>query len=232
MTAAPHHLLSTPSPAARLPRTGQRADSLTPNQRRAMVGVIVALHAALGHGLMQVREVREAVAEVAPIFVSMVAPEKPPALPAPAVTKAPPPLQRPIVTAAPTPTPQPEQFTAPPPEPPAPPVAVAVPAPTPPAPAPAARTIPPSAVQYLEPPQLVYPRASRRASESGRVVLRVFIDEAGLPRQVLVSQSTGFPRLDEAATAAIQKARFKPYTVDGQPASGWALVPLSFDLEK
>lgn len=202
-----------------------------------MVGVIVALHAALGHGLMQVREVREAVAEVAPIFVSMVAPENLPAppQPVPPVKKAPPPVQRPIVTAAPTPAPQPEQFTAPLPEPPALPVPVAVastPVPAPPAPAPAARTIPPSAVQYLDPPQLVYPRASRRANESGRVVLRVFIDEAGLPRQVLVSQSTGFPRLDEAATAAIQKARFRPYTVDGQPASGWALVPLSFDLEK
>lgn len=223
-----------PASLARLPRPGQRADLLAPNQRRAMVGVIVAVHAALGYGLMQVREVREAVAEVAPIFVSMVTPEKPPApTPAPPVTKAPPPLQRPIVTAAPTPAPQPEPFTAPPPEPPAPPVAVAappVPATAP--PAPAARTIPPSAVQYLEPLQLVYPRASRRAAESGRVVLRVFIDEAGLPRQVLVSQSTGFPRLDEAAIAAVQKARFKPYTIDGQPASGWALVPLSFDLEK
>jgi periplasmic protein TonB len=226
-----------PASLARLPRPGQRADALTPNQRRAMVGVIAALHAALGYGLMQVREVREAVAEVAPIFVNMVTPEKPPAPPAPVppVTKAPPPLQRPIVTAAPTPAPQPAQFTAPPPEPPAPPAPVAAPpAPVaaPPAPAPAARTIPPSAVQYLEPPQLVYPRASRRANESGRVVLRVFIDEAGLPKQVLVSLSTGFPRLDEAAAAAIQKARFKPYTVDGQPASGWALVPLSFDLEK
>ena len=70
------------------------------------------------------------------------------------------------------------------------------------------------------------------ASRRSRTVLRVFIDEAGLPRQVLVNQSSGFARLDEAATTAVQKARFKPYSDNGQALAAWALVPLSFDLEK
>jgi protein TonB len=220
----------------RLPRPGARADALTPLQRRTMVALIVALHAAGGYGLMQVRQVRDAVAEAAPMFVRLVTPQADP--PAPVVPPPPPivkprptpPVAKPLITAPPAPTPAAETFTAPPPPPPVP--VVAEPPPAPPAPAAPARTIPASAVQYLEPPVPVYPRASRRAGESGRVVLRVFIDEAGLPRQLQVQVSSGFARLDEAALAAVSKARFKPYSDNGQPVAGWALVPLSFDLEK
>ena len=52
------------------------------------------------------------------------------------------------------------------------------------------------------------------------------------PRTVQVSRSSGFTRLDDAALSAVQKARFKPYTENGQPTAGWALVPLDFTLEK
>ena len=226
-----------PPAALRLPPPGTRGDALTPTQRRAMVGLIVALHGAAGWGLLQVSPVRDAVAEVAPMFVSLVAPPAPPPPPvAPPPPPPPPkavprPLPTPIVTAAPTPAPQPAPvFTAPPP-PPEPVAAPAAPEPAPAPPAPPPRMIPPSAVQYLEPPVPVYPRASRRAGESGRVVLRVFIDEAGLPRQLLVQTSSGYTRLDEAARDAVAKARFKPYSDDGRPVAGWALIPLSFDLE-
>ena len=44
-------------------------------------------------------------------------------------------------------------------------------------------------------------------------------------------RSSGFARLDEAAIAAVLKARFRPYSDNGQPLAGWALVPLSFDLQ-
>lgn len=218
-------------------RPGPRADVLAPAQRRVMVGLIIAAHGALAYGLLQVREVREIASQVAPMFVNLVAPEAPPKPPAPPppvrVPPKPVPIEKPVIAAPPAPAQPPATFTVPPapPEP----VVVAEPSPpvqAPPAPPPAPRLIPASAVQYLEPPVLVYPRASRRAGESGRVVLRVFIDEAGLPRQVQVNQSTGFARLDEAAINAVQKARFKPYSDNGQAVSGWALVPLSFDLEK
>ena len=212
---------------------------MTPLQRRTMVGVIVVLHAALAFGLLQVRKVREAVAESAPLFVSMVAPApKPkPAPPPTAAPRLPKPtsVAMPLLSTAPPPVPAPAAFTspAPPPEPvveaAAPAAATPVEAPAPPAPP---KTIPASAVQYLEPPPLVYPRASRRAGEAGRVVVRVFIDEAGLPREMQLSRSSGFARLDEAAAAAVLKARFKPYSDNGQAIAGWALVPLTFDLEK
>ena len=40
------------------------------------------------------------------------------------------------------------------------------------------------------------------------------------------------PVLDEAAVAAVKKARFKPYTENGQATAGWALIPIDFELEK
>ena len=145
-----------------------------------------------------------------------------------------------LITAAPAPTPT--AFVAPPPPetpevpaPPAPPLVVVQAPPPPPAPPapppPEPKLIPASAVQYLEPPVLVYPRLSARAREAGRVMVRVLIDEAGLPRSVQVSQSSGHARLDEAAVAAVQKARFKPHTENGKAISVWALIPANFDLE-
>lgn len=214
------------------------ADGLSPGQRRAAVAAIVALHAAVAWGLMQVREVREAVTQAAPLFFDLVAPPAPPAppVPPPPAPRPPPKIAPPARLVAAPPSPAPAPFVAPPPEgvePPAP-VAVETPPapPVPPAPPPPPKIIPASAVQYLEPPVPEYPRASRRAGESGRVTVRVYIDEAGLPRQLQVSRSSGFPRLDEAALAAVRAARFKPYTEDGRPTAGWASIPLAFDLEK
>ena len=226
-----------------LPRRGERQDGLTAAQRHAMVGAILAAHVAGIWGLLQIREVREAVAQAAPMFVSLVAPEPPKPVPPPPlapplmpqpVLKKPPPI---VIAAAPAPTPAPAPFVVPPPPevvpppPPPPPVAVVVPAP--PAPPPAPKVIPASAVQYLgEPPVPEYPRLSIRAGETGRVMLRIYIDEAGLPRTVQVEKSSGHPRLDEAGAAAMKKARFKPYTENGQPVAGHAFVPLDFALEK
>jgi periplasmic protein TonB len=219
---------------------------------------VLALHVAGLWALWQLRVVREVVAVVAPTWVSWVAmpdvatpppvepPPPAPALPRPAartpprvpvlsapetspvefkvaVPEAPPPpAEVPVVTPAPAAAPLPLAS-------PALPVAAAAPAPSPPSPPP--QVIPASAVQYLQAPSLVYPRLSRRLGESGTVKLRVWIDAAGLPGTVQVHQSSGHARLDEAALAAVRQARFKPYTLHGQPTAGWAFIPLSFDLE-
>ena len=233
---APHRL-----PA--LPRAGEGEAALTVAQRRGMVGAIVVGHVALGWALLQVREVREAVLDAAPIFVNLIAPPAPPEIvppPPPPPTVVP--VRRPaapnVIAAAPSPAPAAFETAPPPPqpEPPAPvPVAVAVPAPAPvpvPAPPPAPKIIPASAVQYLEPISLDYPRLSKKLGETGRVLIRVFIDEAGLAKNVQVNRSSGHPRLDDAALSAIQKARFKPYMENGQAVSGWAFIPLEFELEK
>lgn len=227
-----------------LPRAGAGGD-LSPLQRRVMVGGIVALHGAALWGLLQVDAVRAAVLEAAPIFIDVLAQPQPqvPEPPKP----PPPPLPRPTPVVAPPPviaapaadTPAPFTVPAPPPEPPAPAPVQAVTAPAPPAAPPppsappAPKLIPASAVQYLEPLQVDYPRTSRRNGEAGVVLVRAYIDShGGASRQVAVEKSSGFSRLDQAAVAAVQRARFKPYTENGQPVEGWALIPINFELEK
>ena len=225
---------SPPVPPAPALRGPSRADGLSAGQRRAVVVAIAALHGVGGWALLQVQPVRDALASAAPLFVDFIAPPAPPAPPPPPppppVRKKPPP-PAPLIAAPPAPSPEPEPFIAaappePPPMPPAPAVIEAPPAPPPPP-----KTIPSSAVQYLEPPRLEYPRLSSRLGESGRVMVRVYIDEAGLPRDVQVSRSSGYPRLDAAAVSAVRQARFRPYTEDGRPTAGWAFIPLAFDLE-
>lgn len=239
-------LAASAAPAARpnvLPLRARvaRSDGLTSAQRRLMLAGIVAVHAAGVWGLMQVNAVREAVLQAAPMFVSLIAPPAPPVPPAPKPAPTPPPVQKkplppaPLIAAAPSPAPAAFVVPATPPqlvEAPAPPLVVAVAAPAPPAPAspapPPPKTIPASAVQYLEPPVLVYPRVSERNGERGRVMVRVFIDAAGLPQDVQVSVSSGFARLDEAAVSAVRKARFKPYTEMGQAMTAWTNIPADF----
>lgn len=251
-----------PDAAVRMRASVAAHDALSSGQRRWMVALIVAAHGAAAWGLLQVREVRATVASAAPIFVDLIAAPTSPSLsppppPPPPPTPVPKPALRtppsvPVIATPAEPTATPPAFAVPAPPTEMPPpallpapvpapadtVAVALAPPAPPAaPAPQAvpappKLIPAASVQYLEPPEPEFPRASRRLGESGRVLLRVFIDEAGLPRQVLVAQSSGFSRLDDAAVAAMKKARFRPYAENGQATAGWAPAPIDFELER
>lgn len=98
-----------------------------------------------------------------------------------------------------------------------------------PLPAPLPRTVAITEVQYLVPPAPDYPLASRRLRETGTVHLRVLVDAQGRPQQVLLQRGSGHPRLDDAATAAVHAARFKPYTENGRPHAFWVVVPIAFE---
>ena len=205
--------------------------------RRALVVGVLAAHSLAGWGLMQVDSVRQAVREMTPLMLDLIAPPAPPA-PQPPPPKPPkavktPPPSAPVIAVTPSPSPASPVFVVPPPpaEPP-PPVTEAPAAPPAPPAAPATpKTIPATAVQYLDPPAPVYPSASRRLGESGRVLVRVEIDAQGHARQVQLSRSSGSTRLDEAALAAVRVARFKPYTENGSPLVVWTTVPIVFELE-
>lgn len=99
-------------------------------------------------------------------------------------------------------------------------------------PASAPKFLPAAAVEYLVPPAPEYPRVAKRNAEAGRVIVRVFIDTAGQPGQAEVATSSGHPRLDESALDAVRRARFRPYTENGLPTAGWAMVPIDFELER
>jgi protein TonB len=222
-----------------LTATPTRDDALPPLARRSLVGAVVLAHLGGAWALLQVEAVRNAVAEVAPLVVDFVAPpppldepKPPPPPPPPVVPRTLPPPPPPVIaTAAPVEEAQPAAMVVPPPEP-APPPAEPVAPPAPPAPPPVVRSIPATAVSYLEPPAPVYPLASKRLNEQGEVLIRVEIGADGRARQVLVSRSSGHQRLDNAALAAVRAARFKPYTENGVPLVVWSTVPIQFELEQ
>lgn len=203
------------------------------------VAGVLAAHLAGGWALMQVDAVREAMHEAMPLMVELLPapPQQPPPPPPPPQRVAPPPRPAPIIVAEPTPAaPEPPVFEAPPPpvEPP-PPMAVVETAP----PAPPAAPAPPAEpemvaatdVRYLQPLNIAYPAFSKRRREAGMVMLLVRVSATGLPVRVEVQQSSGFPRLDEAAVAAMRAARFVPLTRNGVPQEMMTLAPIEFSME-
>lgn len=233
-----------PSLAAGL-RPGPARDALPPALRWGLRAGVVLAHVGIVWALLQVEAVRETVTEVTPIMVEWIAPPRSEPAPQPAPAPVVPPqtravsrpLPRPQVMSAP-PAAAAEQsaFVAPPPQPappaePAPTQSTAVTSgpPTPPAPPAGPRSIPSSAVRYLIRPPVVYPTRSQDLGEAGSVMLRVLIDERGLPREVSVQKSSGFPRLDQAAVEAMRRARFQPYSENGVALPVWAPAEIKFE---
>jgi protein TonB len=91
--------------------------------------------------------------------------------------------------------------------------------------------LPSSNAGYLNNPRPSYPSISRRMGEQGKVLLRVLVDENGLPQQIEIKQSSGFDRLDKAALASVQRWRFVPGKRNGVPEAMWNIVPVNFVLE-
>ena len=85
-------------------------------------------------------------------------------------------------------------------------------------------------VEYMRAPQPIYPQISKRMGEQGRVLLRILVNEKGMPEQVLVHASSGSARLDEAGRQAALRSLFKPYTEDGRAVAVYVIVPLNFQL--
>lgn len=105
----------------------------------------------------------------------------------------------------------------------------AAPAAAPAAPAAGPRIIT-SGVEYIRAPLPEYPALSKRMGEHGKVVLRVLVNEKGLPEQVAVQTSSGYPRLDEAGRQAALRALFKPHMEDGRPVAVYVIIPLNFQM--
>ncbi|BDU69070.1 hypothetical protein GETHOR_11710 [Geothrix oryzae] len=84
---------------------------------------------------------------------------------------------------------------------------------------------------YLQNPPPDYPSLSRRLGEEGRIILRVLISPEGLPRDIQLQASSGFPRLDQAALQTVRRWRFAPAMRGDEPLAAWVLVPIRFNLE-
>jgi protein TonB len=109
----------------------------------------------------------------------------------------------------------------------------AVPSTAPAAPAaPAPLTAPRFDAAYLDNPTPNYPPLSRRGREEGRVVLRVLVEASGLAATLQVQSSSGFERLDRAASAAVSHWKFVPARQGSEAVAAWVLVPIVFSLKE
>lgn len=78
-----------------------------------------------------------------------------------------------------------------------------------------------------------YPPQSKRLGEEGATVLRLYILEDGRVGDAQVAQSSGFPRLDEAAVKHAKRAwKFIPGTENGKPVAMWYEFRVVWKIEK
>ena len=199
--------------------------------------VIILVHALLIGMLIQVRSHGMRVQDAKLTVVNLAPPPPPP----PSASAAPPQPSAPEVIAPPpivqTPVPLPQAVqTSPVPQ------SISAPAPTlavvaGPAPPTTMPSAPPSLIQGGDigtqmvsgkPPR--YPIESRRTREQGTVVLQLILGVDGTVETIMVSQSSGFSRLDNAARDAVKHWRWKPTLRDGQPMRVRGLVEIPFVL--
>ncbi len=76
-----------------------------------------------------------------------------------------------------------------------------------------------------------YPALSRRLGEEGKLMLQVELDESGRISKAKVVESSGYPRLDNAALSAVKTWRCRPAMRNGQPVLAVALQPFNFVIE-
>ncbi|GAB2892852.1 hypothetical protein GCM10027046_22190 [Uliginosibacterium flavum] len=84
---------------------------------------------------------------------------------------------------------------------------------------------------YLNNPEPAYPPMSRRAGETGRVMLEVAISAEGRAQSVKLHISSGYPRLDMAATEAVRNWRFDPAREGERAVASLVQIPVDFTLE-
>ena len=76
----------------------------------------------------------------------------------------------------------------------------------------------------------VYPVDSARRHEQGQVVLRLHIDADGRVGLVDIIESSGFPRLDEAAQTQLKIWKFKPAEREGTAVADTLEIGINFRL--
>lgn len=204
------------------PLAGARSSAIS----HAHLAIVVAAHAAVGWAVMELtsRPGVRAVAEK--IMVQLIESPKPAppavkkAFKAPPRDQAPPlPMPLPLATS--------DNSIG---------VPLPVPAPSPPlittalAPMPQSITAARFDADYLSNPKPVYPTASRRLGEEGKVLLRVRVSPEGMVLAIELKKSSGYSRLDDSARAAVERWQFVPAKRGSEPVEAWVVVPIDFFL--
>ncbi len=85
--------------------------------------------------------------------------------------------------------------------------------------------------RFLSKTMPVYPPVAKRLQKEGNVLLRVTIDERGLPVDVEIVKGAGFG-FDEEAVKAVQCSTFVPAKKVGKPLACKVLLPIRFVLKQ
>ncbi len=75
-----------------------------------------------------------------------------------------------------------------------------------------------------------YPITLRQRGIEGTVWLRVRVDHAGLPEQIVLFKTSGYRLFDEAALRAVSRWRCKPAKSQGRHLATWVEFPVRFIL--
>lgn len=208
-----------------------------------IVGGVVLLHGVALWGLQSglVARVVENVIAVE-VIAQLMEPPRPKVEPPPPPVAAKP-LSQPVVqkVAALPPPPMPLAIADPTPAPNAPTGVLAPPTPLPLITAPVAAApamaqvaapkveLPVIAADFLHKAVPAYPKMSIQMNEHGTVMVKVLIGVDGVVKQSNINQSSGYPRLDQAALNSVQSWRFTPGKRGGVPEAMWYVLPIKFD---
>ena len=86
-------------------------------------------------------------------------------------------------------------------------------------------------VLYQPDADAYYTSFSKRSGEQGTVIVRLVIDQTGNVEDVVLLQSSTFPRLDRSASEIGRRYRFKPYLVNGSPQRISTNLLIKFNLK-
>lgn len=85
---------------------------------------------------------------------------------------------------------------------------------------------------HFDNPAPAYPPLSRRLGEQGEVLLDVYILPDGAVGEIKLKASSGYARLDAAASEAVRRWRYVPASRGGEPIAYWYVQPVAFRLGK
>jgi len=76
-----------------------------------------------------------------------------------------------------------------------------------------------------------YPDEALKKSIEGVVTVAVLVDASGRVEETRVTQSSGYPPLDDEALIAVARVRWLAGRKDGKPIPAWTTVPVEFRVE-
>lgn len=76
---------------------------------------------------------------------------------------------------------------------------------------------------------IVYPRRAQKAGLEGTVVIHSLVNIKGKVVATRVLKGT-HPLLDDAATEAVKRTRFRAAQIEGEPVAMWISIPINFRL--